>query len=110
MPTPLPLSAEQTIPTPVQGGGNDVAIREGRDGPSRPGGPGEGASKDDDDGDLDVLWVGSSGRAHHLPEIRSDWLRVGVRVALIGEGLALGLGISLLQFVSYTVCVNHFLE
>ena len=41
-------------------------------------------------------------------EIWSDWLKVRVRVALIGLGPGFGLG--LVHGVSYTVCVNHFLE
>ena len=60
MPPSLPSSDEQTIPAPVKGAETGVATGEGREGTSRPGGGGEDASKDNDN-DLNVTWVGSSG-------------------------------------------------
>ena len=59
MSSPLPSSDEQAIPAPVEGG-ETVATGEGREGTSRSGGGKEDASKNDND-DLDVTWVGSSG-------------------------------------------------
>lgn len=48
------------------------------------------------------------GKAYHAFELWSDWLSgARVEVALIGFGLGIGLG--LVIFVSYTVCINHFL-
>lgn len=44
------------------------------------------------------------GRAYQFFEMLSDWLGVRVRAAVIG------LGLGLVQVVSYAVCINHFIE
>ena len=51
--TPTPLSAQQTIPAPVEGGEDDEIAVEGREGTSIPGGGGDNAS--DSDEDLEVI-------------------------------------------------------
>ena len=65
MPPPLPSSDKKTIPAPVEGGEAGVTTGEGREGTSRPGGGGEDASTDDDN-NLGVTWVGSSGKADDI--------------------------------------------
>ena len=60
-----PFSDGQTIPAPVERVETGVAIVEGREGTSRPGGGGEDASTDDDN-NLGVTWVGSSGKADDI--------------------------------------------
>ena len=47
---------------------------------------------------------GKFSRAYHLIEIWPDWLRARIRVGPIE------LGLGLVLFVSYTLCINHFLE
>ena len=54
VPTPSPLSAEQTLPAPAERGEDDDTAVEGREGTSIPGGGGDDASNSDDD--LDVRW------------------------------------------------------
>ena len=54
VPTPAPLSAQQTLPAPVEGGEDDEIAVEGREGTSIPGGGGDNAS--DSDEDLEVIW------------------------------------------------------
>ena len=53
VPTPAPLSAQQTLSAPVEGGEDDEIAVEGREGTSIPGGGGDNAS--DSDEDLEVI-------------------------------------------------------
>ena len=48
------MSAQQTLPAPVEGGEDDEIAVEGREGTSIPGGGGDNAS--DSDEDLEVIW------------------------------------------------------
>ena len=54
VPTPDPLSAQQTRPAPAEGGEDDDTAVEGRESTSIPGGGGDDASYSDDD--LEVTW------------------------------------------------------